>query len=51
MNSAEREIICEIEKYKKLMLETNSQTRKLQLQKHIHKLEKDLKIYSFLKIN
>lgn len=47
MTITEKETIFEIQSYKKMILETNSKTRKFQLQMHINKLKKELQIYRF----
>lgn len=47
MSNAEKELIIEINNYKKMIFETNSKTRKTQLQRHINKLKKELQIYRF----
>ena len=47
MNNAEKQLVLEINNYKKMIRETNSVTRKVQLQRHIYKLEKELKTYRF----
>lgn len=47
MTNAEKELISEISNYKRMILETNSKTRKCQLYRHIYKLEKELKIYRY----
>lgn len=47
MTNAEIEVIKEIGKYKKMILETNSPNRKWQLTRHLKKLRKDLIIYRF----
>lgn len=49
MSKAEKDLITEINSYKKMILETNSRTRKFQLQRHINKLKKELQIYRFYK--
>lgn len=49
MTRAEKELIEEIESYKKMLGETNSANRKWQLHRHLDKLYKDLKIYRQLR--
>lgn len=49
MTRAEKELIEEIELYKKMLGETQSKNRKWQLHRHIDKLYKELKIYRQLR--